>query len=192
MHDIHATEGIVLTKRTQGEANISIVLLTQNFGVIRASARSARLERSKLRYGLEALTMGRFSLVRGKYEWKLTGAEGLTRPFKDAPLPARRTAGRIARLLLRLIHGEDAVPRLYETVYAGLVYLSTAAPEHMEPAEWVLVLRVLSRLGYVEERESLRPFLGDKEMTPLLLEQARQARVVLIRGVNESLSATGL
>ncbi len=193
MHDIFVTDGIVLGKRLFGEANISVAVLTRDFGVIRVGARSARLERSKLRYGLESLTHGTFSLVRGRYEWKLTGAQDLSRTYVGASLAQRRSAGRIARLLLRLIHGEEEVSELYETVANGLEYLAgQASEEDIEHVECVLVLRILFHLGYVEEGEAVRPFIESAQMSPELVTDARALRPTLIRTVNESLGATGL
>ena len=71
MAKLIVTEGIVLGKRGAGEANTVVIILTETLGLLRAAARSARRERSKLRYGLEPFTIARFSFVRGKNEWKL-------------------------------------------------------------------------------------------------------------------------
>ena len=193
MHTIFTTEGIVLGKRVIGEANTTVALLTRDFGVIRVSARSARLERSKLRYGLETLTQGRFALIRARYDWKLTGAHELSRSLAGGTLLGRRAAGRINRLLLRLIHGEEPVPELYAEVALGLTQLSSGALEaDIEQIECIIVLRILSRLGYVEEDERVQPFTESAEFSPALIEQARDARTFLIRTINESLGATGL
>ena len=133
MHDVVSTRGIVLSKRTVGEANTLVSMLTEDLGVVRASARSARLERSKLRYGLETLTQGTFSLVRGKYEWKLTGTQELSRPFLHAPIAQRKTAGKIGRLLTRLIQGEEPVPELFDIVSHGLAYIAQETNEETLP-----------------------------------------------------------
>lgn len=192
MHAIVATQGIVLGKRTVGEANIAVALLTQELGLVRASARSARLERSKLRYGLEALTRGRFSLVRGKYEWKLTGAHGLSRPYLHASRAQASSAGRVARLLLRLIHGEEPVNELYTVVSNGFDAMAHASPETIDIVEGIVVLRILSLLGYVEPNTHIDLFLGTSGMPSALIEQARHARSRLMKAINEALGATGL
>jgi DNA repair protein RecO (recombination protein O) len=192
MHDITATDGLVLAKRSAGEANTRIILLTRDLGVVRASARSARLERSKLRYGLEALTYGRFALVQGKYDWKLTGAEGLSRSLLSGHLAGRRASGRVVRLLLRLLQGEGDVRTLYGTVVNGLHYVAHAREEEIDQVECVLVLRILSELGYVEHRARVQPFIESSSFSPELLAEARALRPILVRTINESLSATGL
>src|SRR5579859_3735252 len=112
MYDIFATDGIVLGKRGVGEANTLVSVLTREFGLVRPTARSTRVERSKLRYGLEPLTRARFSLVKGKREWKLVGVEHINRDFMTPALShrARAALGRVSKLLLRLITGEEPTP----------------------------------------------------------------------------------
>lgn len=193
MHEVVTTRGIVLGKRTVGEANTLVSILTEDLGVIRASARSARLEKSKLRYGLESLTFGRFSLVRGKYDWKMTGVQELARPFMNGTLSQRKTAGKIGRLLLRLIQGEEPIKKLFTVVFDGLTYIAKEQDEHTLPyVEAVLVLRILAELGYVEERKGLSVFLETHEFSESVTEQAKNSRSVLIRTINASLAETGL
>lgn len=193
MHKILATEGIVLAKRGAGEANTLVAILTQDLGLVRGSARSARVEQSKLRYGLETLTRGKFSLVRGRYEWKLVGAEHLSREYMAVSPLRRRALGRISRLLLRLIHGEDAVEGLYQTVEEGLACLSRAHTEaDAEGIECVLVLRILAHLGYLPRTPAITPFIETDFFSLELAAAATRSRTLLIRTINESLSATGL
>lgn len=198
MHKIFITEGIVLGKRGVGEANSSVALLTAELGLIKATARSARYERSKLRYGLEPLTRGRFSLVRGKFEWKLTGVVEPQKLFLSgvAPIASRQAMGRITRLMLRLIQGEEPIPRLYKTVSEGFEFLVNAQnSSDAEAIECVLVLRILAHLGYLPERPELAPFVtpATEELFSLeLTAEAARSRTLLIQAINESLDATGL
>lgn len=193
MHDVVATRGIVLSKRTAGEANTLVSILTEELGVVRASARSARLERSKLRYGLEPLTQGRFSLVRGKHEWKITGTQGLSRPFLKASVSQRKTVGRIGRLLIRLIQGEEPVRELFAVISEGLSYIAGESDEeNLQYIEAVLVLRILAQLGYVEGGKGLEVFLDSSTFSPALIEQVKKMRPLIIRTINSSLAETGL
>lgn len=192
MHRIHITDGIVLGKRGAGEANTLVALLTRDLGLVRASARSARLYKSKLRYGLEPLTAGRFSLVRGKWEWKLTGTERLSRELLAGSALQRKAAGRVARLLLRLVTGEEPVPELYATVAEGLTCLSRAQEPEAETIEAVLVLRTLAHLGYLPRTPELSPFIETDFFSLELAAQAQRSRALIIRAINESLGATGL
>lgn len=192
MHSIITTKGIVLAKRGLGEATTRAVVFTEALGLVRIAARSARLEKSKLRYGLETLTRGRFALVEGRYEWKLTGAQDISRDLVPRTLASRRAAGRVVRLLLRLIQGEGAHHELYKTAECGLEALAKASPEELEQIEWLVVLRILWHLGYVEQSDKLLPLLESDTYTPQDIEQARVLGRLLVRSINESLSATGL
>ena len=193
MHRLVISDGIVLRKRGVGEANMLAVILTEKLGRVSVAARSSRLVKSKLRYGLEPLTHARFSMVRGKYEWKLTGVvEPVRRPGADAPAFVRASAGRICKLLLRLVHGEEAEPQLYRCVAEGFEALAGArTAEEADSVEAVLVLRVLHRLGYVPESAELAAFVAEPLHTELLA-RAAEVRPVLIRAINASLEATGM
>ena len=102
MYKLFVSDGVVLGKRGVGEANTLVAILTQEMGLVKAVARSARKEQSKLRYALEPMTSATYSFIRGKYEWKLTGAErGTITPigaagswpvFADVSIVGRRVA----------------------------------------------------------------------------------------------------
>jgi DNA repair protein RecO len=193
-HKIVITDGIVLGKRGVGEAHTLVAMLTREAGLVRARAISARKAESKLKYGLEPLTVARFSLVRGRLEWKLIGVETISRELMHAPKPneSRAAAGRAARLLLRLVAGEEASPELYDTVAGGFDLLTQAEDRSaIENLECMLVLRILWHLGYVANVAPVEQFLAG-ELTHSLVRDAADIRPVLIRTINESLAATGL
>lgn len=192
MHKIFVTEGIVLSKRGVGEAHTLVSILTHELGLIRAKATSARVEQSKLRYGLETLSLGRYALVRGKSEWKLVGVEHISHELVQAERDRRTRAGKIARLLLRLIHGEERVPALFAAVAEGLHAIAHSKTiEDADAIETVLVLRVLAHLGYLPHTQALAQFI-EGEYSLELAAEALKSRSILIRAINESLTATGL
>ncbi|MDO8548374.1 MAG: recombination protein O N-terminal domain-containing protein [bacterium] len=210
MHKIFITDAIVLGKRFSGEATTTLALLTRDLGLLRASARSARVEKSKLRYGLQVLTKGRFSLVRGKNEWRLTSVSQVSREYISLPflqptagISRHLAFGRISKLLLRLVAGEEHTPALYTSVIEGFSYLAAAQSEtdadpsrrgeaEAEAIECVLVLRILAHLGYLPQRQELLPFVADSLFSLELTAQAAKSRSLLIKVINESLGATGL
>ena len=193
MHKIHITNGIVLGKRGVGEANTLAVFLTQELGLVQARAQSARAEKSKLRYGLEPLSLGRFSFVKGKHEWRLTGAVNISRGFVSASVIRRGAMGRVSRLLLRLIHGQEPVPEIYASIVNGFDFIANAEHDiEAQSAECVLVLRVLSHLGYLPRHPELTPFVEAPLFSLELAAMAKESRPLLIRAINKSLEATGL
>ncbi len=191
MHEKHITEGIVLGKRGVGEANTSVFILTRELGLVRAKAVSSRREASKLRYGLESLSSGRYTFVRGKMEWRLTGVDDASRELVGMGVAQRRRQGQVARLLLRLVLGAEYKPELYETVRKGFESLARTT-EHADSVECVLVLRILAHLGYLPELPALAPFVESNQFSPELAAEAAASRKLLIQLINESLQATGL
>jgi len=193
MHRLYVCEGIVLGKRFVGEANVLVSILTRDLGLVRAMARSARVEHSKLRYGLESLTCARFSFVRGKHEWKLTGAEVKSRPFGGEAGARTRRAGKVAKLLLRLIHGEEVAPALYDDVKVGLEALARSPEESgAQSIESVLVLKILFHLGYLPHTKELKGFIDADFFSLELADEVNRRKALLLRAINESLQATGL
>lgn len=193
MYRLFISDGIVLGKRGFGEANIFAAILTKEFGLLRATARSARVEHSKLRYGLEPLTRAHFSFVRGKHEWKLTGVQDTERSLLNNIKEARAAGGRIAKLLTRLIQGEESVAALFTTVDEGFAVLSrTISVQGIQSIESLLVLRILAHLGYLPHTSELAPFLEADFSSVELSMQVERSRSLLVRAINDSLAATGL
>ena len=136
--------------------------------------------------------LGSYAMVRGKAEWKLTGVENVSHELLLGGRDRRTRSGKIAKLLLRLIHGEERVPALYKTVVEGLGAIARAeTPADAEAVETVLVLRVLAHLGYLPRTQALSQFIEGGYSVELSAE-ALKSRSLLVRAINESLTATGL
>lgn len=191
MYSVEVCEGIVLYKRGLGEADALVYVLANTLGLVRAKAIGARLQKSKLRYGLEPLSLGRYSFVRGKKEWRLTGAEQIDRSLLDAKQPERRRLAQVSALLVRLVPGQEEAFRLFGIVRDGFASLARTTV-HADALECVLVLRILAQLGYVPELPSLSPFVEGSAYTPELAAQAEASRKLLVKLINDSLQATGL
>ena len=131
--------------------------------------------------------------MRGKAEWRLTGVEHISHDCIGVSSARRQASGRIARLLLRLVQGEEPLPELYRAVREGLLFLAAAANEKdAQAVECVLVLRVLAHLGYLPHTEELAPFIADTFFSVELAAEAAKSRTLLIRTINESLQQSGL
>ncbi len=193
MHPLFVTRGIVLSKRNIGEAHTLVTILTKELGLVRAKATSTRAEQSKLRYGLESLTSGRYTFVRGRYEWKVTGVESVSREYVPHSASCRSALGRVSKLLLRLVRGEGESKELFETVSQGFALVAqTSDQEQVSATECVLVLRILMHLGYLPQTEVLQPFTEGAMHTSVETLRGRASHAFLIRAINESLMQTGL
>ncbi len=191
MHEKYITEGIVLGKKGVGEANTLVYIMTSELGLVRAKATSSRREASKLRYGLETLSRGRYTFVRGKAEWRLTGVDEVSRDLLGSTPSQRKRLGQVSKLLMRLVLGAEHTPELYKTVHGGFETLAHTE-ENADSVECVLVLRILAHLGYLPELPALAPFVESDRFSPELALQAAGSRKLLIRLINDSLQATGL
>jgi len=82
---------------------------------------------------------------------------------------------------------------LFKTVDEGFAALSRAMTEQeVKSIESVLVLRVLAHLGYLPRTPELLPFIEADFFSLELTAEVERSRTLLMRAINESLSATGL
>ena len=110
-HQIYLTEGIILKKRDFGEADRLFWIYTEKFGMIMASAKGVRLEKSKLRGNLDVFTFGDFAIISSKDFWRLVDARETISPkfnhnsAEQTGLIGGQVKGfaRTARLLARMI-----------------------------------------------------------------------------------------
>lgn len=196
MYHLYQTDALVLGGEPSGEGSRRLVLFTKELGLLSAIATSVRAERSKLRYGLQDFSYTNVALVRGRDSWRVTNAtlvQSIAVSFRDFS-EARELFARIAKLLRRLLSGEERNDRLFVVVRETFAYLARVpAAQPLEQAEIVLVLRILSLLGYLAPRREFtdllaEPFSFHNELfgsTPLL-------RTLALAEINQSLRETQL
>lgn len=161
MYHKHNTEGIILAGFDRGDSNRAVCILTEKFGLITARVQSARSLSSKLRYSTQDFSLGRYSLLKGKNEWKLVGGEVDRNFFSLYDCEEKRlTMARVLSLIERL-SGEEKNENLYEVVLTFLSSLIPALREEIKIVENLAVLRILKNLGFLKENqdeiESLAP-----------------------------------
>ncbi len=156
-HHLYTTAAFVLHSTPAGEANRFLDLFTRELGLVRCLGKSIREGRSKLRYGLQPLSFAEVGLVRGRELWRLTGASpGLSLSGACKEDTSRLyLAARIARLLARLVQGEEKNEELFFVVEEGMRFLAAEKFENgqLQNFECVLVLQILHRLGYLGGEE---------------------------------------
>jgi len=189
------TESLLLASYPLRESDRLVECFTKDFGLIRAIAKSAREERSKLRYALEPLSRATISLVRGRDVWRIRGAhheESFYRAFEDSP-ETLRMIGNTFVLLRRLVTGEEENRELFCDLSEALIFLKEGAlsSEEIKAFESILVLRVLSRLGYRLPREDWTRYLSEPLSEDLIREFAPQRRLAVTL-INETLTESQL
>jgi len=169
-YHIYTTSGIILKRTPFGEANILLHILTEDLGLIMASARSARLFVSKLRPALQEYTLASVSCIKGKGGWKITNVVYLDSFYFDYPLHTHKVMSQIVNVLMKMIQGETPHKEIFEIVKNGLVFLKNVREEMVSDFETLIVLRILSQLGYVVSDDSTFIFLNNEWNEDLLIK----------------------
>lgn len=194
-HPHLTTEAIVLRGFPRGEGHRDLLLLTRGLGLVRATARSAREGRSKLRAALADYSHAHITLVRGRDAYRVVGALPVGNFFfevRDAH--KRRLMARLTRLLLRLVKGEEKNEGLFSLFASGFSFLALEplAVEDVRNLECLLVLRVLHALGYVGEREDFAGTILSPSLTRADIAAIAPLRTQVVRQINTSLSESHL
>ena len=185
MYHLYQTEGIVLKSVPTGEGSSYFYIFTKDLGLLVATAKSVREERSKLRYGLQPFSISNISLVRGKESWRITNATLSSSLFRRLRHQQETLAlfSRIFAFLCRLVPPEEA--RFLETCDAN--------PALCDDAELCLLIRMLSPLGYLAGREELSPFVSDSLVwSEGTLKSLRGVRRLALAETNRALRASHL
>ena len=193
MYHIYTTEGIVLKRANFGEANIILYILTQDLGLIMASAQAARLGVSKLRPSLQEYSFSVFSAVKGKNGWKITNAIAKENFFFSYPEYTRGLLGHIVSLLIKMIPGEERNIEIYNVIKDGFKYLCSVPKDGIEDMECLIVLRTLFCLGYVVLDKDTDIFLSDMNTwNEEVLVKMKEKRSKIIPIINKSLKESQL
>ena len=162
-HPTYQTEGIVLGGINTKEADRYLDIFTRDFGLVRATAKSVREEKSKLRYSLQQFSHSDISLVRGREVWRVTGAS-IQENFYSIKhsREVRILLMRVAALMRRLLTGEEKNEDLFDATLEGFSFLTTTTlnKDEVTAVERILVLRVLYLLGYVSQEGAAGTYLG--------------------------------
>lgn len=149
----YQTECFVVNLSDSREANRTVFLLTRELGPLRAQAQGLRRMQSKLRYALQPPARAKVTLVHGRDNWRIVGAEEGEHywlNFKDK----REHLSLISRLfsfLERILVGEEVNQRLFSIVDGAVNFVSAAkraGRRTLFAAELIAVARLLSALGY--------------------------------------------
>lgn len=182
MRHKYSTHAFVLGRVPAREAGLLVVLLTPEFGLIRARAEGLRRPGAKLAHALQTFCESDITLVRGRDGWRVTGALLTENWFIRLSPSAAERAGRIAGLMLRLVHGEVNEPELFTLFSSFMAALPELSEEVQDAHECVVALRVLAALGLDA---------GDLPETPVqaLIPNMRRD---LVRRINAGIAASGL
>jgi len=193
MHHIYHTEGLILGSKNYGEAGRYYFIFTRDLGMVYASAQGVRKMHSKLRFVLQDFSYIKLDLVRGKDFWRLTSASK-TNKLENISKNSEtlKVFSNIARLLKRLLAGEDANQTLFTDLLNGLYVLEKCENENdLQNIEMILVLRILNNLGYIGSHDSLQSFIKSPFEGDLVFNVGNNRNKILSE-INKALKETHL
>ncbi len=170
------------------EASATLFLLTHEFGLVKARAQGVRKAGAKLASAVQTFNESDMILVRGKDGWRLSGAVLAKDWFAALSPVARSRAGRIARLLLRLVHGESNDPAAFYLFRGFLAVLPGLTETEADAAETLAALRILRSLG-LDAGEMPGT---DEDYSVEVLTNVASDRSLYIKRVNRGIEASGL
>jgi recombinational DNA repair protein (RecF pathway) len=190
-YQTYITDAIVVGSFANNTADKSFLLFTKRAGMLYASARSVREERSKQRYALQDFSLITVTLIKGKTGWRVGSVETEGNIFGSAlSRQARGSVVRVLKLLRRFVAGEEPHPELYDELVYGLRYVASDIASHRALAEEIIEARILSILGYISQTDELAPVLSVPlrdalALTPLTLLPKLQAVTAHAQSVSQ-------
>jgi len=149
-YNTYTTEAIVCGSKDSYTSDRSYLLFTREAGMLWATARSVRVEKSKQRFALQDFSIIRVSLVKGKGGWRIGSVEAIMNPFMETnSREARAGLSVIIKLLRRFLHGEIAQSSIYDDAALALACIKDSEAEEVIVLQEQFMLRYLYQLGYI-------------------------------------------
>jgi|AntRauTorckE6833_2_1112554.scaffolds.fasta_scaffold00666_4 recombinational DNA repair protein (RecF pathway) len=146
----YTTAAVVCGSYERQQADKTYRLFTESFGLLFATARSVREERSRQRYALQDFSFLHVSLVKGKAGWRIGSVIDQGNVFLQAPNQAARIEiVRLIRMINRYVHGPEEADSLFPLLRKALQSLGSGQVTFPENYARGIELQILYRLGYI-------------------------------------------
>lgn len=170
-YQTYITEALICGSFDSNTADKSYLLFTKLAGMIYASARSVREERSRQRFALQDFGIVTVSLIKGKTGWRIGSVQSEGNFFASAPNRlVRGSVVRMFKFLRRFAGAEEPEPVLYDEFCIGIKYLTQPHVENRTLIEEILQTRMLYHLGYIADTNDLK-YIFDQPLPELLLSK---------------------
>jgi DNA repair protein RecO len=167
-YHMYTTEALVCGVAEQHQSDCSYLLFTKDLGMIWASARSVREERSRQRYALQLFSVITISLLRGKSGWKIGSVISLQNYYHCTKNRDERNAVvRLFKVVRQYIHGEEANESLFKELQQGCQLICESNQKNVEHIAIMYTVRMLRLLGYVDVTPEMVNKLSDPVNTIL-------------------------
>ena len=176
-YHMYTTEALVCGTYDTNVSDRSYLLFTKELGMLYATARSVREERSRQRYALQDFSLVRVSLVRGKAGWRIGSVVAVSNVFQAAPdREVRGSVTKVVRGLRRYVHGEEAMLELYTFIATTLQTIVTPEQRPSELYIDAVLFKMLYLLGYIAPDTEQRRWI-DSFGVDIALPAAQQRAV---------------
>jgi DNA repair protein RecO len=186
-HEIYTTKGFIISSSPKGEADKTFFVFTKDMGLIRVSAQGVRKLESKLRYSLQDFSFSEISLVMTKTGWRITNASIIESSKKVA---LNQVKVKTLRLIKKLSGEDEPNEILFDEIISAFDFIDTVSDTSIyKNIEALLVLKILSSLGYWNDEESS---FAKSDFNLEVLESLNSQREIIVKMLNNSLRSTGL
>lgn len=183
----YTTEAIVCGSKDSHTSDRSFLLFTHDGGMLWATARSVREEKSKQRYALQDFSIIRVSLVKGKSGWRIGSVEAISNPFMEAGTRAARAGvSAVVKQLRRFLHGEESSQTIFKDTVLALSCLTQAEAEDIVDLQNQFTLRLLNTLGYIAPHPVYQEILEAPDPWSVPYEIPPQAHKAIERALQAS------
>jgi DNA repair protein RecO (recombination protein O) len=195
MYRKYHTEGFLLESFNLGEANKLFLIFTKKLGLLKASARSVRSLKSKLRYGLVNYNYSLLTVIKSKRGWKITGASPTSNVyFNVGGFQQRNSLLKIFTLLKKLVPEEEPNSLLFDVLLESFHCFQKGKlnNEQCKSLECLTVLRILKNLGYLNYPDDWQSVVEVSELNLPILDRFTFLRKEALFHINRSLKESQL
>lgn len=194
MYHTYTTDAVVLQSESLGDAHRKLLLFTREFGLIYVRVQSVRGHLSKLRPLTQVFSRGVFTLVRGKYGWRLINVVGDENYFYETKGDETRLVLARAQILIRKFVGiDEAQQEIFDIFVKAMGMLPQSHNTEAHIIESLMTCRVLKLLGFLTDEgfpeEIISPYTDFSN--DLILRTAPYKKRINSR-INSALRESGL
>ena len=196
MHHIYKTKALVLNNFPIREADKVLILLTEDFGLIRVTAQGIRKNESKLRQSTQDYSFADIALVSGRNGWRLTNAKfdfSIVDQIENKKL--FKTFVQSLSLIERLVVGESQDELFFLTFNYSKFLIKKQdfllEENNDKNFESIFVLNILNILGYIDKKK-IENFITNKITREIIESISDFQRKNINKIINQSIKESGL
>lgn len=177
-----------------GDSNKKILILTRDFGLVWAKVQSARSMKSRLRYSVQNYSYGKFSLIKGRIEWKLASAISNSNIYEDFKnnFEKLKILTNVFNLVTKLSGEDETNEKLFIIISNFIKYIKDAKNDKLHFLECLILLKILNVFGYMRNDPDFVIPINSLEISEEDVLSMAPKREVVIRLINESLKVSNL